>query len=60
MWGERRSSRVQRRRKRKRSRREGGTEGRRRREGEGRDRLKLSQGDDVSENVPLQKGALKR
>ena len=28
--------------------------------GEGRDRLKLSQGDDVDENVPLQKGAPKR
>lgn len=49
------SSTVQRRGKR--SRREGGGSGG---VGEGRDRLKLSQGDDVDENVPLRKGAPKR
>ena len=37
-----------------------GGRGRGGREGVGRDRLKLSQGDDLGENVPLQKGAPKR
>lgn len=38
----------------------GGREGGRWRWGEGRGRRKLSQGDDVDENLPLQKGAPKR
>ena len=52
------SSRVQRRRKR--SRTGAGVGGRGVGVGVERDRLKLSQGDDVGENVPLQKGAPER